>query len=147
MPLKNSGLECLTERVRCQCSTEECSHLRTKLANMERGRIFPEEKKKKIKKTKKTKKKKKPLDNASIETAAENAKKELLELLMTKTELSEEEIVIAYDEFHEKYPSGAITRKEFLAQSKAGQFIAEALFRVFDSDESGNLNFSEFIQV
>ena len=30
---------------------------------------------------------------------------------------------------------------------QAGQFIAEALFRVFDQDESGNLNFSEFLQV
>ena len=85
---------------------------------MERGKIFHEEKKKKIKKSKKTKKKKKPLDNASIETAADNAKKELLEFLMTKTELSEEEIVIAYDDFYERYPSGVITRKEFLAQSK-----------------------------
>lgn len=30
---------------------------------------------------------------------------------------------------------------------KAGTFLAEALFRVFDEDGSGNLDFSEFVQV
>ena len=30
---------------------------------------------------------------------------------------------------------------------KAGPFLAEALFRVFDEDGSGNLDFSEFVQV
>jgi len=101
---------------------------------------------KKSKKKRKTKKKKKPIDDETARIAAENAKRELVEFLATKTDLTEEELLISYDEFHENYPSGEINKKEFLAQSKAGMFLAEALFRVFDEDNSGNLDFSEFIQ-
>ena len=82
----------------------------------ERGKKPPEGKKKK-KKSSKTKKKK-PIDTAAVELAAENAKRELVEFLQTKTELSEEEILVAYDHFHEKYPSGEINKQEFLIQSK-----------------------------
>ena len=72
----------------------------------------------KKKKTKKGKKKKKPIDDAAAELAAEKEKKELVESLLAKTDLSEEEIILAYEDFHEKYPSGEITEKEFLQQSK-----------------------------
>ena len=71
-----------------------------------------------------------------------------------------------YDAFYQKYPSGEITQvwtntrilyclgvfipavmfqKEFVDQSHAG-IIAEALFRVFDEDKSGELSFYEFLQ-
>ena len=86
----------------------------------ERAKKTPEGKKKKKKKNKQTKKKK-PIDTAAVELAAENAKRELVEFLQTKTELSEEEILLAYDHFHEKFPSGEITKQEFLIQSKASQ--------------------------
>ena len=82
----------------------------------ERGKKPPEGKKKKKKSSKA--KKKKPIDTAAVELAAENAKRELVEFLQTKTELSEEEILVAYDHFHEKYPSGEINKQEFLVQSK-----------------------------
>ena len=36
-------------------------------------------------------------------------------------------------------------QKEFVDQSHAG-IIAEALFRVFDEDKSGELSFYEFLQ-
>ena len=86
----------------------------------ERAKKTPEGKKKKKKKNKQTKKKK-PIDTAAVELAAENAKRELVEFLQTKTELSEEEILLAYDHFHEKFPSGEITKQEFLIQSKVSQ--------------------------
>ena len=73
---------------------------------------------KKSKKKRKTKKKKKPIDDETARIAAENAKRELVEFLATKTDLTEEELLISYDEFHENYPSGEINKKEFLAQSK-----------------------------
>ena len=117
-------------------------------------------------KTKKSKKKKKPIDDEAVALAAENAKRELCEFLATKTDLTEEELLTSHGEFHEKYPAGEINKKQFLEQSKvslewsrftwnlqhkislkAGPFLAEALFRVFDEDGSGNLDFSEFVQV
>ena len=90
--------------------------------NMEReraGKKTPDGKKRK-KKTMKVKKKK-PIDNVAVELAAENAKRELVEFLQTKTELGEEEILVAHDNFYEKYPSGEITKREFLIQSKVSQ--------------------------
>ena len=82
----------------------------------ERGKKTAEGKKKK--KKNKNAKKKKPIDTVAVELAAENAKRELVEFLQTKTELSEEEILVAHDNFHEKYPSGEISKQEFLLQSK-----------------------------
>ena len=70
------------------------------------------------KKKSKKGKKKKPIDDAAAELAAENEKKELVESLVAKTDLEEEEILAAYEEFYEKYPSGEITEKQFLQQSK-----------------------------
>ena len=62
----------------------------------------------KKKKTKKGKKKKKPIDDAAAELAAENEKKALVESLVAKTDLLEEEIRAAHEEFYEKYPTGEI---------------------------------------
>ena len=103
--------------------------------------------KKSKKKSKKSKKKKKPINDEEAAAAAEQAKRDLCESLVSKTDLTAEELIIAHEEFHEKYPSGEINKKQFLDQSTAGTFLAEALFRVFDEDGSGNLDFSEFVQV
>ena len=73
------------------------------------------------KKKSKKGKKKKPIDDAAAELAAENEKKAMVEALMSKTELTEEEILAAYDDFFEKYPSGEITEKQFLQQSTVRQ--------------------------
>ena len=70
------------------------------------------------KKKSKKKMKKKPIDDEALQLAAENAKRELIEFLSVKTEIPEEELLVHYEEFHESYPSGEITKKEFLAQSK-----------------------------
>ena len=69
----------------------------------------------KKKKTKKGKKKK-PIDNVAAELAAENEKKKLVESLVAKTDLLEEEIVAAHDKFYGRYPKGEITEKQFLQQ-------------------------------
>ena len=78
----------------------------------------------KKKKTKKGKKKKKPIDNVAADLAAENAKKKLVESLVAKTDLLEEEILAAYEEFYEKYTKGVITEKQFLQQSKVASCYA-----------------------
>ena len=77
----------------------------------------------KKKKLKKGKKKKKPIDDAAAELAAENEKKALVESLVAKTDLLEEEILAAHEEFYEKYPSGEITEKQFLQQSTVSDKI------------------------
>ena len=111
---------------------------------MDRNNTLPEGRKKKKKNKSKKKKKKRPLDTAAIELAAENAKRELIgltvshlgifskliiEFLLTKTELSEEELLKAYDDFHEKYPEGEINKTQFLAQSKVSPLIARLVLK------------------
>jgi len=96
-------------------------------------------------KGKKGKKGKKKVDKTLTGDAAEAAKKELVTSLMAKCNMSEEQVLAAYDEFYAKYPSGEITQTQFIEQSSAG-IIAESLFRVFDEDKSGELSFYEFLQ-
>ena len=79
---------------------------------------------------KKRGKKKKPLDDAAAEIATENAKKALVESLVAKTDLLEEEILSAYDDFYEKYPKGAINEKEFVKQSKVICHVLEKAYIV-----------------
>ena len=69
------------------------------------------------KKKSKKGKKKKPIDDAAAELAAENEKRELVESLVAKTDLLEDEILTAYEEFYEKYPDGEISEEQFLKQS------------------------------
>ena len=88
---------------------------------MERSRTIQGGKKKK--KVKARRKKKGPVDTAALELAEENAKRDLLESLGSKIGVSEEEILTAYEEFHEKYPGGVINKTQFLAQSKVGPEI------------------------
>ena len=70
-----------------------------------------------VKKKKPKMGKKKPIDDAAAELAAANEKKALVESLLAKTELCEEEILAAHEEFYEKYPAGEITEKQFIQQS------------------------------
>ena len=80
-------------------------------------------------------------------------------VLMAKCEMTEEEVVAAYSDFNENNPEGIITKAAFLdsmevtnlhsaeIQLLQEKLIAESLFRVFDEDNSGALNFSEYLQV
>ena len=74
--------------------------------------------KKKSKKKSKKIKKKKPIDDEALQLAAEEAKRELIEFLSVKTEMTTDELLVHYDQFHDTYPSGEINKKEFLEQSK-----------------------------
>ena len=53
----------------------------------------------------------------------------IIEFLLTKTELSEEELLKAYDDFHEKYPEGEINKTQFLAQSKVSPLVTRLVLK------------------
>lgn len=61
-------------------------------------------------KGKKGKKGKKKVDKNLTGDAAEAAKKELVQALMAKCNMSEDQVLAAYDAFYEKYPAGEITQ-------------------------------------
>ena len=56
------------------------------------------------------KKGKKKVDKNLTGDAAEAAKKELVQALMAKCNMSEDQVLAAYDAFYEKYPAGEITQ-------------------------------------
>ena len=61
-------------------------------------------------KKKKGKKGKKKVDKNLTGDAAEAAKKELISSLVSKCNMSEEQVLAAYDSFYEKYPGGEISQ-------------------------------------
>ena len=61
-------------------------------------------------KGKKGKKAKKKVDKNLTGDAAEAAKKELVSALMAKCNMSEDQVLAAYDVFYAKYPGGEITQ-------------------------------------
>merc|ERR1712062_367193 len=72
-------------------------------------------------------------------------KKEMISALTIKTNKSPQEITEAYDKFHREYPKGSITREAYISSTK-DYVLNDALFRVFDEDDSGTLNFFEWFQ-
>ena len=48
----------------------------------------------------------------------EEQKKELVSALVAKCEMTEEEVLKAYDEFHEKNKKGVIGKEEFVSSRK-----------------------------
>ena len=89
---------------------------------------------------------------------AEEEKLELCGVLAAKCGQEEGQVVQAFDDFHAQHPDGVISKEDFLAsktvnilkQSPAfrqDSMMAEALFRVFDDDNSGTFSFEEFFQV
>ena len=74
---------------------------------------------KNLKKGRKGKRSKKKVNaDISPEDAALNEKKELVAALVSKTGKSEDEVLAAYDKFHEENPSGEISQQLFLETSK-----------------------------
>jgi len=97
-------------------------------------------------KKKKAKKVKKKIEEAPPpDLTSENAKIEMIKALLQKTDLNEDELIQAYDDFYSKYPEGELNEAQFLRESKAG-VMAQSLFRVFDENHSGKLTFFEFVQ-
>ena len=70
-------------------------------------------------KKKKAKKVKKKIEEAPPpDLTSENAKIEMIQALLLKTDLNEEELNQAYDDFYSKYPEGELNEAQFLRESK-----------------------------
>ena len=81
---------------------------------------------------------------------------------MAKCGKEEEEVLEAWDQFHQQFPDGLIAKDDFLASKKVNfhkvpapddddhlqnRMLAEALFKVFDDDNNGTFSFEEYFQV
>ena len=64
-------------------------------------------------------------------------------MLEKKVSLSKEEIAKSYDDFMALCPTGEMTKTQFMKDQ--GGVLAESLFRVFDEDNSGKLDFTEYM--
>lgn len=71
---------------------------------------------------------------------------EIVDILSEKCKMEKEEVKEKYETFQKNYPEGEITKEEFL-ETRTNSLMAESLFRVFDEDNSGALNFFEYLQV
>ena len=78
-----------------------------------------------IKKSSKGKLKKTSTDKADAERRA------MMKELMAETKLTEEDVLVAEKEFQINYPTGGVTKEEFIEFSSRG-FISESLYRAFD---------------
>ena len=70
-------------------------------------------------------------------------KEKTFKMLEKKVSLSKEEIARNYDDFMALCPSGEMTKTQFMEDQ--GGVMAESLFRVFDEDKSGKLDFTEYM--
>ena len=70
----------------------------------------------------------------------------MAKLLLGKLDITNIEVMLAYDKFFKKHPDGKICKEDFLTESR-GNVIAETLFNVFDEDKSESLDFYEFMMV
>ena len=80
----------------------------------------------------------------------EKARKEaMFRHLATKLDLSQKQIGLKYNNFMKNYPTGEMTKEEFNENSKTmgimKKCISESIFRVFDEDNSGTMDFEEFM--
>ena len=95
--------------------------------------------------------KRKPLKfkKKHVKTKAEK-EEEMINSVSAKIGISSDEVKIKHANFMSKYPSGKMTRNDLIAESKEfldddNRFLAGSLFRVFDEDRSGSLEFPEFM--
>ena len=76
-------------------------------------------------KTRKRKRSKKKVEEVvTQDLTSENAKIEMIERLLQKTELTEEELNESYDGFYEMFPCGEINEQEFLQISKVNNILS-----------------------
>ena len=73
----------------------------------------------------------------------------MFKTLEVKLGLSAQHIGVKYKEFMKKHPTGEMTKDEFIETSKqlggTKRCMVESLFRVFDEDDSGTMDFGEFM--
>jgi Ca2+-binding EF-hand superfamily protein len=109
---------------------------------MEKNKTTMEKRKGKGKKFKRSK-------NKSLKTE-EEIRVDMITALIVKVKLSDLEINEKYEEFMETYPKGKISKEEFICKAnkivgEKGCFPPESLFRVFDEDHNGSMDFSEYM--
>ena len=68
---------------------------------------------------------------------------EMFSMLEAKLSLSKEELSDNYDQFMKTCPNGEMTKAQFLKDQEG--LMAESLFRVFDEDGSGSMDFTEYM--
>lgn len=69
-----------------------------------------------------------------------------LESLMSKTSLEEQEVKDMFIGFMNEYPKGEMTMEEFIETcDEETKDMAESLFKVFDKDGSGTMDFWEYM--
>ena len=70
----------------------------------------------------------------------------MISSLVIKVNLTEEDLIQQYDDFTNSYPEGKISKEEFKEVfGEKGAFPNDSLFRVFDEDNSGTIDFAEFM--
>eukprot|EP00092_Neocalanus_flemingeri_P013638 GFUD01014709.1.p1 GENE.GFUD01014709.1~~GFUD01014709.1.p1 ORF type:complete len:221 (+),score=70.16 GFUD01014709.1:66-728(+) len=100
-----------------------------------------------------TKKQKKPKKKVRVEDDVqvnEAIIEKMVTTLMCNTELSEAAIRSQYSSFMKECPAGEMSKEKFVQLSETvlgdeAQFLADSLFRVFDDDGSGTMDFQEYI--
>ena len=81
---------------------------------------------------------------------SEAEQKQIFKTVQEKTGLSEKEVKTQFEEFMKICPNGAMTKKKFIELSRAtlgdqADFLSDSLFRVFDEDNSGTMDFTEYM--
>ena len=71
------------------------------------------------------------------------SKEQSFRALEAKLSLKEMEILNGYDLFMKTCPNGEMTKAQFLENHEGS--MAESLFRVFDEDGSGSMDFTEYM--
>ena len=67
-----------------------------------------------------------------------------MEHLVKKYGMTNIDAMITFDKFFKNYPSGEITKEEFMEEYK-DNVMAEAFFKMFDEDGNGTLRFDIII--
>ena len=70
----------------------------------------------------------------------------MVDILVDELKLSKDEVLVAYDKFIKKHPTGEICKDDFQRENQ-GNIMAETLFDVLDKNQRGALNFYEFMMV
>ena len=70
--------------------------------------------------------------------------------IQQKSGLNQRQVRGQYEEFMKICPNGTMTKKKFVELSKEAlgsksDFLSDALFRVFDEDNSGTMDFAEYM--
>ena len=80
----------------------------------------------------------------------ESKQAQVFKTIQQKSGLNQRQVRAQYEEFMKICPNGTMTKKKFVELSKEAlgsksDFLSDALFRVFDEDNSGTMDFAEYM--